>query len=908
MNTKSISSSIRKFSQSMPARQRIGAGTYSPQHNLQSPSPSPFLGQLEQLEPRLLLSASTELRRLHLIDPTLDRFDDQIIYLDFDGEEDVTYGGPLIIEDFAIPPFVPDSPSEQQHDMSSQMQNQLYKVAIDTGVVFAAAEMPSAVSPIVYTSNIDATHIACEQFIVLAGQVDGGASTVYDETYVFTVNIAQDEIPDYYVSDLATHIAHEVGHLLGYADAFDCGASRVLPDPAEQLVYFRLDVPPPGMEETVSAIPDPPYFTNVASIAGVANGGSGNGALWLDYDNDNDLDIYVVNDPGSAGFYQNRLIETGTPTSQSVSVGVTGNGNWLASADYDKNGYVDIAYGTSSGAILYRNNGAGAFTNANASAGISVTTDCIPVWGDYNNDTHPDLYFGSKAKKLYMNDGNGIFSDVTSTIMPPISAAECQVAWIDYDKDGHDDLFMSPSTGNMLLFHYNSVTGVFDDVSAAAGVNVPSSNDRLVVGDYDGSGYPDMTFADITGLTGLSNTDDSHGIARWLLQKQGLSVENTHVTCVSHNHAASKFLANRVGLLLFELAARDTSCAYNNYDREASPRLECSSGETDGGGYVLQRLLSLSQNLLLSHSRGFDLMGGVINTFRIGWALSREFLDAYLDDLVCGRGPYWADLAISYADWLDVNVRTVGMDRKAALVITPASRTVLTSGSLDVDEKARCVLHELGHYKLNHVADSYHSFAEMELSSGHQDLFDDQECVADALAVVLSHLFGRPDHASSVCNGRLWNDLVKVLPQCAATNRVLRALVANMASLSWNWVLSRTHDYMKANRDYAIAGSIDTLVRVLRSQQEWQLNTEHSVGDLLGAIESVVTQHSAEAMMINMYLSRHHQTKSDHRRRGHNWLLTCLSKSTRTMASLLSSRTRTANDRSCPRELLAGLS
>jgi len=54
---------------------------------------SQFRPRVEQLEDRWLLSIS--LPGLHLVDPSVDRFDGQIIYLDVDGQEDVTYNGPV---------------------------------------------------------------------------------------------------------------------------------------------------------------------------------------------------------------------------------------------------------------------------------------------------------------------------------------------------------------------------------------------------------------------------------------------------------------------------------------------------------------------------------------------------------------------------------------------------------------------------------------------------------------------------------------------------------------------------------------------------------------------------------------------------------------------------------------------
>ena len=78
-------------------REHDGSGDSS---KVFAPSITPML---EHLEPRLLLSAS--IPGLHLVDPTVDTFDGQVIYLDFDGEADVTYNGPVTVEDIDVPAF-----------------------------------------------------------------------------------------------------------------------------------------------------------------------------------------------------------------------------------------------------------------------------------------------------------------------------------------------------------------------------------------------------------------------------------------------------------------------------------------------------------------------------------------------------------------------------------------------------------------------------------------------------------------------------------------------------------------------------------------------------------------------------------------------------------------------------------
>jgi hypothetical protein len=100
---------------------------------------------------------------------------------------------------------------------------------------------------------------------------------------------------------------------------------------------------------------------------------------------------------------------------------------------------------------LYRNNRDGTFSDVTEKAGLAGQGYSMGVAvGDYNNDGHEDLFVaGVHGNHLYRNDGNGKFTDVTekagltgpgSLGRPAWTVAAC---WIDYDGDGNLDLFLS---------------------------------------------------------------------------------------------------------------------------------------------------------------------------------------------------------------------------------------------------------------------------------------------------------------------------------------------------------------------------------------------------------------------------------------------------------------------------------
>jgi hypothetical protein len=133
---------------------------------------------------------------------------------------------------------------------------------------------------------------------------------------------------------------------------------------------------------------------------------TGNGAAWLDYDADGDMDLFIAN--GS--------------TLERQAKGEPGPGN-----------------------RLYRNDGQGGFTDTTAESGLRGG-----YWGsgvaagDYDNDGFVDLYVTTilEGNRLYRNNGNGTFVDVTARAgVGGGPRASVSAAFFDYDKDGRLDLF-----------------------------------------------------------------------------------------------------------------------------------------------------------------------------------------------------------------------------------------------------------------------------------------------------------------------------------------------------------------------------------------------------------------------------------------------------------------------------------
>jgi hypothetical protein len=133
--------------------------------------------------------------------------------------------------------------------------------------------------------------------------------------------------------------------------------------------------------------------------------------------------------------------------------------------DYDNDGWLDIfvlsgtkVQGSPDATNrLYRNNRDGTFTDVTEKAGLRRTGwACSVAVGDYNNDGFDDLfvtYWGQNV--LYRNNGDGTFTDVTKAagLLQPGKRWGSGCTFIDYDRNGHLDLFVA----NYLEFDFESI-------------------------------------------------------------------------------------------------------------------------------------------------------------------------------------------------------------------------------------------------------------------------------------------------------------------------------------------------------------------------------------------------------------------------------------------------------------------
>ncbi|HEY6341234.1 MAG TPA: CRTAC1 family protein [Bryobacteraceae bacterium] len=220
----------------------------------------------------------------------------------------------------------------------------------------------------------------------------------------------------------------------------------------------------------------------------------GSGGALFDYDNDGDLDIYLVQ---------------GTPLDSHTA------GKLL----------VPMPAGWKPGNRLFRNNlartGKLSFTDVTEEAGVGYRGVGMGVAaGDYDNDGYVDLYVTNYGHNvLYHNNGNGTFTDVTSTAGVASSGWSTSAAFIDYDRDGFLDLavvhYVDIDTRACIwptgrrdyctprefartvtqLFH-NLRNGRFEDVTSAVGLDIARGPGLgILTGDFGRTGWPSFVVA-----------------------------------------------------------------------------------------------------------------------------------------------------------------------------------------------------------------------------------------------------------------------------------------------------------------------------------------------------------------------------------------------------------------------------
>ena len=192
-----------------------------------------------------------------------------------------------------------------------------------------------------------------------------------------------------------------------------------------------------------------------------------------------------------------------TDISESAGVADDGLGKGVAFADVNNDGLVDLYVSNKGGANkLFLNNGNGRFEDITAVAGAGIDYPGFAmgsVFGDYNNDGNVDLYIATggrheiEANRLFKGNGDGTFVDVTNEAGVGLKAFTYAASFADYDNDGNLDLYCANyGVGAQNVLYRNNGDGTFSDVTDLAGVGDRSWSWMGVWSDIDNDGDVDL--------------------------------------------------------------------------------------------------------------------------------------------------------------------------------------------------------------------------------------------------------------------------------------------------------------------------------------------------------------------------------------------------------------------------------
>lgn len=260
----------------------------------------------------------------------------------------------------------------------------------------------------------------------------------------------------------------------------------------------------PGARNTLYRNHGDGTFTDVSIESGVddEHGYYGLGAVWADFDNDADLDLYVANDTHPNYLYWNqghgKFVEAGLISGVAVdSSGRAQAGMGVAVGDYDNDGNLDLSVTNFSedSNSLYRNLGIGAFEERAFPAGIGKPSFPYVGWGtffaDFDQDGWKELFAvnghvypqadrisGLQYQQpclLFQNLRNGEFADITARAGAALTIRRSHrgAALGDYDNDGDQDLLlMDIDDGPVLLENRTAGQGNFLRIKAPVGSRI----------------------------------------------------------------------------------------------------------------------------------------------------------------------------------------------------------------------------------------------------------------------------------------------------------------------------------------------------------------------------------------------------------------------------------------------------
>ena len=303
-----------------------------------------------------------------------------------------------------------------------------------------------------------------------------------------------------------------------------------------------------------SGIAEAQNFTKVTGSIVSIDSGASRSVNWIDYDNDNDLDLFISNgyrygennllyrnDNGTfVRIFNQSLVKDSLPSDGSswgdfnndgfpdlcvvnwwnkISLLYTNNGNGnftflntspvssvpsysetCSWGDYDNDGLLDLYITNSDGSghrnFLYKNTGSNNFVRIDTGAAVTGRGVSRGMnWVDIDNDRDLDIFVCRELDSnefLYKNNGNGYFTKITNTPLTSDGGESWSGSWGDYDNDGDLDVFITNAFNENNSLFRNDGNFTFTKITTDAIVNESGYNAVSGWGDYDNDGDLDM--------------------------------------------------------------------------------------------------------------------------------------------------------------------------------------------------------------------------------------------------------------------------------------------------------------------------------------------------------------------------------------------------------------------------------
>lgn len=242
-------------------------------------------------------------------------------------------------------------------------------------------------------------------------------------------------------------------------------------------------------------------FSKLTESSVVEDASNFRSASWVDYNNDNYIDLFVTTWRGFTNYlFKNNGDGTFSRILSGDIVNDTGSSYGGIWGDFNNDGNIDlfIPNFNSERNYFYINNGDHSFTKLlDGELVTEIASSRSACWGDINGDSYLDLFVvngGDDNNSFYVNNQNETFIKVTTGIIVEDGGNSFSSTWVDYDNDTDLDLFVANRDQNNFLYENNG-NGSFTKQIGSSITNDGGISNSGSWGDYNNDGYLDLFVA-----------------------------------------------------------------------------------------------------------------------------------------------------------------------------------------------------------------------------------------------------------------------------------------------------------------------------------------------------------------------------------------------------------------------------